>query len=88
MIQAKDLCLCSVPPLLFYPHISSCLQTFAARTTIVGQQRMFSRLRGWRRKLVNTSLQQRGAIDAGTNCDDFKVGAVHYEFSSLLSPPK
>lgn len=85
---AKDMCLCSAPPLLSQPHAASCLQTFAARATMVGQQRMFSRLRGWRGRLVNTSLRQRGAIGAGTNCDDFKVGAGHYELAAFSITPK
>lgn len=69
MIQAKGMCCCSVAPLLFRPHVSSCLQTFTARATIVGQQRMFSHLHG-------------------NNCDDFKVGPVHYELAAFPITPR
>lgn len=88
MIQAKGMCCCSVAPLLFHPRVSSCLQTFTARATIVGQQRMFSHLQGWRTKLVNTSLQRRGAPGTGINCDDFKVGPVLCELAAVCITPR
>lgn len=68
---------------------ASCLQTSTARATIVGQQRLFSpHLWGWHSKLVNTSLWQRGAIGAGTNSDNFKGSAGHYEFAAFTIIPQ
>ena len=87
-VQGCSALVCSVPILFSHPHTGSRFQTLTARATVVGQQRMFSRLRGWRRKLVNTSLYLRGAIGADTNCDDFKVGAVHYELAAFFITPK
>lgn len=51
-------------------------------------ENVFPHLWGWRGKLVNTSLWQRGAIVAGTNCDYFKGSAGHYELEPSLSPSK
>lgn len=90
MVPAKDMCLSALRLLCSStPTPPLCLQTLSARATILGQQRVFSGfLRGWRCRLVNTSLRQRGAIGAGTNCDDFKVGTGHYGFAAFSITPK